>query len=397
MSYQSIVLRFTAYIPKKTQTDDMRLLFLLQYCKPDVRENIERFTFKDPTDGYRLAWQTLFERYGQPHVIAQCCEQHLKKAPDVKQHDPESLTKLPVLMDKCLTSMQGIGCVSSVDSMKVMLAVLKKLPVSLQEKWVEKSSQSEWQTGRRATFISLATFVAEESTNANSIFGKALFPAVERRLPKVRGKVSSHNVVFAMSESENAAAAANSKVGEETNICPCCSACHHLIKRKVFAELTSREKRTLVHLIRDCKVRTGCSVEGCGQRMSHLDLLHDSKPSPIGGRVKESSRNGNGDCSTTETTMASEVSVSQSQAVILKVVDIDPQGSNGPSKRSVNSQGVEWGALNGQGVNEKLLGSTGDVKPPIQKLLFIGQGMQTAFFKKSNRINKANQISATVV
>ena len=55
------------------------------------------------------------------------------------------------------------------------------------------------------------------------------------------------------------------------------------------------------------------------------------------------------------------------------------------------------GALNGQGVNEKLLGSTGDVKPPIQKLLFIGQGMQTAFFKKSNRINKANQISATVV
>jgi len=28
--------------------------------------------------------------------------------------------------------------------------------------------------------------------------------------------------------------------------------------------------------------------------------------------------------------------------VVLKVVDIDPQGSNGPSKLSINSHGVEW-------------------------------------------------------
>jgi len=29
--------------------------------------------------------------------------------------------------------------------------------------------------------------------------------------------------------------------------------------------------------------------------------------------------------------------------VVLKVVDIDPQGSIGPSKGPINSQGVEWG------------------------------------------------------
>jgi len=38
--------------------------------------------------------------------------------------------------------------------------------------------------------------------------------------------------------------------------------------------------------------------------------------------------------------------------VVLKVVDIDPQGSIGPSKGSINSHGVDWGSLNGQGVNE---------------------------------------------
>jgi len=35
--------------------------------------------------------------------------------------------------------------------------------------------------------------------------------------------------------------------------------------------------------------------------------------------------------------------------VVLKVVDIDPQGSTGPSMGSINSQVVEWGSLNGQG------------------------------------------------
>ena len=38
--------------------------------------------------------------------------------------------------------------------------------------------------------------------------------------------------------------------------------------------------------------------------------------------------------------------------VVLKLVDIDPQGLIGPSKRSINSHGVEWGSVNGQGVNE---------------------------------------------
>jgi len=31
------------------------------------------------------------------------------------------------------------------------------------------------------------------------------------------------------------------------------------------------------------------------------------------------------------------------------------------------------------------------------KLLLIGQGMQTAFYKKSNKIKRADQTSATVV
>jgi len=52
--------------------------------------------------------------------------------------------------------------------------------------------------------------------------------------------------------------------------------------------------------------------------------------------------------------------------VVLKVSAIDPQGSIKQSKGSINSHGVEWRSLNGQGLNDKLLGSTGTMKPSTQ-------------------------------
>jgi len=53
------------------------------------------------------------------------------------------------------------------------------------------------------------------------------------------------------------------------------------------------------------------------------------------------------------------------------------------------------GVTEGPGVNEQLLGSTGEAHK--SKLLLIGQGMQTAFFNKSNKIKRADQISAPLV
>jgi len=44
------------------------------------------------------------------------------------------------------------------------------------------------------------------------------------------------------------------------------------------------------------------------------------------------------------------VANNQFNDVVLKVVDIDPKGSIGPAKGSINSYGVEWRSLNGSEV-----------------------------------------------
>jgi len=91
MNFWTFKRQFEAYIVKKTQSDEMCLLFLLQHCEPRVRQRIEHFTSKDPSDRYR---NTLFHECGQPHLIAQCCEQQLKEVADVRADDPDGLLKL---------------------------------------------------------------------------------------------------------------------------------------------------------------------------------------------------------------------------------------------------------------------------------------------------------------
>jgi len=81
--------------------------------------------------------------------------------------------------------------------------------------------------------------------------------------------------------------------------------------------------------------------------------------------------------------------------VVLKVVDIEPQGQlDYPRGRSTvtGSNGGHWMAR-GQWITAGVYQSN---EASNSKRL-IGQGMQTAFFNKSNKIKRADQISAAVV
>jgi len=147
-----------------------------------------------------MAQNELFYEYGQPHVIAQRCEQELKALSDVRPHDSDSLMKLSVHMNKCCTSLEGVANTSSVDTMDVMISIVKKLPVPLRLKWVDFAAATAERTGHRATFADLTTFVNGLTKRANSIFGKAVLPTISNRSVVAKRTVAVvHNVVAAPS------------------------------------------------------------------------------------------------------------------------------------------------------------------------------------------------------
>ena len=74
--FWTFIRSFDSYIAANMPNDAARLVYLLQHCSPNVRRGLEHFSRNNVT-GYRLARQSLFNVYGQPHVIAYCCEQKL--------------------------------------------------------------------------------------------------------------------------------------------------------------------------------------------------------------------------------------------------------------------------------------------------------------------------------
>ncbi|XP_078495525.1 uncharacterized protein LOC144750934 [Ciona intestinalis] len=278
MGYWTFVRQFDTHITKKTQGDDLRLLYLIQHCEQNVREKISHLTSKPPHIGYRTAWNTLHEEYGQPHVIARCCEEHLKDASKVNEFDNVGLKKLSVLMDKCCTSLHDVKQSSSVDSMEVMLSVIRKLPPVLHEKWIEWSVDVERRTGNRAKFTDLSEFVCLQSTLANSIFGRAIHPSSNR---------TANRRTRAM-----ACSTANPEsrpTFKATNVCFLCKGCHPLDSCEKFKSQSLDERWDFVrskkicfrcfqdsHGARHCRSQVYCDAPGCSG-IYHHTLLHNPR------------------------------------------------------------------------------------------------------------------------
>lgn len=58
VNYQVFIRQFGSLM--RTNSDEVRLLLLLKRSEPDVHDKVNRFPAKDPTEGYRLTWQTLY-------------------------------------------------------------------------------------------------------------------------------------------------------------------------------------------------------------------------------------------------------------------------------------------------------------------------------------------------
>ena len=66
LSYWTFIRSFETHIAQRMPADAARLVYLLQHCSPRVRKNLEHFS-QNLEAGYRLAYESLFNDYGQPH------------------------------------------------------------------------------------------------------------------------------------------------------------------------------------------------------------------------------------------------------------------------------------------------------------------------------------------
>ena len=177
MDYWAFVNRFEVHVASKVHDDGLRLAYVLQHCTKPVYHKIKHIAGnRDKSFTYRILWQELYERYGQPHIIAHHCENRLQQFPKLVANDAEGLEELAVLLKRCLASMEETSMPTSIDSPTFIANVAVKLPIDLKKKWVSYALKHQKKNATLIGFQGFAEFVVDQSIKANSVYNKLLFP-----------------------------------------------------------------------------------------------------------------------------------------------------------------------------------------------------------------------------
>ncbi|KAH8852700.1 Gag-Pol polyprotein [Schistosoma japonicum] len=184
-------------------------------------------------------------------------------------------------MQKCVVTLKQLGYQSDLNASRTLEAIVARLPSNLPFKWAETAVEYMKQ-GKKPTFEDLARFIEERVDIMCTRYGEL---AVNLKSDKrVRNVVSyqpssTKKNVFTLQHSPS------SQRHERYLVCILCEDNHFLDQCPTLLSLEVDKRLDLIkekrlcrlclktnHVAKDCRLRRGCTVEGCGGR--HHTLLH---------------------------------------------------------------------------------------------------------------------------
>ena len=281
--YCKFIKNFEANVESKVKDDQLRLSYLIQYCKGEAKSSVEDCVLLEPKEGYKRARSILYSRYGRSHMIVRSYIDNLVHGAQIKVSDFESLSKLALEMQKCEITLSQLGYVSDIDNTDNLRKIVKRLPMHMRVKWVDVA-HSITETGREPRFSDLAKFIDQKSRLATSMYGLDLVKESSNRKnvdshfdTKTKEKVSTF-----VSNSTHA-----SKSNTHDSKCICCDGkCKYLDTCLKFKSMHLTDRVKFVknaklcfnclkgrHFAKVCRKDKTCTVETCSSK--HHILLHD--------------------------------------------------------------------------------------------------------------------------
>ena len=137
MDYWAFVNTFEVHVASRIQDDDLQLAYVVQHCTKSVYDKVKHIAGnKDKSFAYRMIWQELYARYGQPHVIARYSENCLQMFHRLAANDVEGLEELAVLLKRCFAAIEETSTTIAIHSPSFIVTVAEKLPIESKRKWM---------------------------------------------------------------------------------------------------------------------------------------------------------------------------------------------------------------------------------------------------------------------
>ncbi|CAG2254244.1 unnamed protein product [Mytilus edulis] len=129
INYTKFIKNFETNVESRVGDDQMRLSYLIQYCKDEAKSSIEDCVLLEPTDGYKRARSILYSRYGRSHIIARSYIEKLVYGTQINAQDLDSLSQLSLDMQKCEITLSQLGFISDIDNSDNLRKIVKRLPM----------------------------------------------------------------------------------------------------------------------------------------------------------------------------------------------------------------------------------------------------------------------------
>ena len=303
-NFQRFLTSFDMNVDSKGISDSAKLTYLIQYCDGKAKELIEDcIMFIDPSKGYQEARQLLKTEYGKRHEIARACIDALTRGNVIAANDHEGIIELAKEMKRCYLTLTQINYMSDLQSSQTQYAILRRLPDSLQQKWMEKVAIFD-KFNREATYEEFLDFIGDRAAAYKTHIGQEVLrqrlerkktqnktaPDEKKKRPdkvsKTLATSSSSNSTNESSGGPSTADSQSTTKQQNSKVCTYCKKEHMLHQCDSFKELTVEKREEFVkenslcfnclkegHSVRFCTLRLRCRE--CRSR--HNTLLHTGK------------------------------------------------------------------------------------------------------------------------
>ncbi|KAF5397056.1 hypothetical protein PHET_10159 [Paragonimus heterotremus] len=140
MSYWSFTKAFESGVENRTNDNQARLDYLIQYCDGPGKASIQHCTILEDDQGYLVAKEILRKRFGQNHMVAKAYVDVLLDGPRLTDNDFAALVQLAQQMTVCKVTFRQLKYDSGFNSSRTIESIVGRLPPKLHFKWAYEAA-----------------------------------------------------------------------------------------------------------------------------------------------------------------------------------------------------------------------------------------------------------------
>ena len=284
--YHIFVQEFKAFVESQCHDYHRKLLYLQMYLTGEPSKLVQNcLAYPDKAMGYHRAWELLNGRYGNSFRLRNKIREELMSGPPIDRSNAYELNCLATRMNSCQCLFEATGRSAELDSPELLRALLKRLPICMQEKFAELSFSREV-AGLSTTFSDLTSIVFNSAKFSETEWAQQVYKAQASNNNKAG---SRHKRINDQKPASKTFVVSQQVVEKDQmptlKVCAFCEADHHLWRCDRFGNESVSARKLFVsqkrlcfnclksgHRASDCKFKGRCRE--CDKR--HNSLLHDN-------------------------------------------------------------------------------------------------------------------------